>query len=134
MNCFRKFKISSESQKVTIAEDDNPFKELEEKIQNLLSIQPDLVSENMDAAFFTDIDAEVLIVQSQPSDAEIVAELLKMEDVSNDNDDVIETEDEPVCIPPTQMNLCKLLRPCKNSPYFQKVVQLFNLMRIMFPT
>ena len=131
MNCFRKFKISSESQKVTIAEDDNPFKELEEKIQNLLSIQPDLVSENMDAAFFTDIDAEVLIVQSQPSDAEIVAELLKMEDVSNDNDDVIESEDEPVCIPPTQMNL---LRPCKNSPYFQKVVQLFNLMRIMFPT
>ena len=101
MNCFRKFKISSESQKVTIAEDDNPFKELEEKIQNLLSIQPDLVSENMDAAFFTDIDAEVLIVQSQPSDAEIVAELLKMEDVSNDNDDVIETEDEPVYSPDT---------------------------------
>ena len=101
MNCFRKFKISSESQKVTIAEDDNPFKELEEKIQNPLSIQPDLVSENMDAAFFTDIDAEVLIVQSQPSDAEIVAELLKMEDVSNDNDDVIETEDEPVYSPDT---------------------------------
>ena len=101
MNCFRKFKISSESQKVTIAEDDNPFKELEEKIQNLLSIQPDLVLENMDAAFFTDIDAEVLIVQSQLSDAEIVAELLKMEDVSNDNDDVIETEDEPVYSPDT---------------------------------
>ena len=74
---------------------------MEEKIQNLLSIQPDLVSENMDAAFFTDIDAEVLIVQSQPSDAEIVAELLKMEDVSNDNDDVIETEDEPVYSPDT---------------------------------
>ena len=101
MNCFRKFKISSESQKVTIAEDDNPFKELEEKIQNLLSIQPDLVLENMDAAFFTDIDAEVLIVQSQLSDAEIVAELLKMEDVSNDNDDVIETEDKPVYSPDT---------------------------------
>ena len=101
VNCFRKFKISRESQKVTIAEDDNPFKELEEKIQNLLSIQPDLVLENMDAAFFTDIDAEVLIVQSQLSDAEIVAELLKMEDVSNDNDDVIETEDEPVYSPDT---------------------------------
>ena len=29
------------------------------------------------------------------------------------------------------MAVCKLLRPCKNSRCFQKMVQLFNLMRIM---
>ena len=34
-------------------------------------------------------------------------------------------------IAPTETNFCKLSRPCKNSRYFQKMVQLFNLTRIM---
>ena len=57
VNCFRKSKISIESQKAAIAEKDDPFKELEEEFENLCSIQPDLVSENIDAASFTDVDA-----------------------------------------------------------------------------
>ena len=56
MNCFRKSKILSESQESEIVEDDDPFKELEEKIENLLSIQLDLVLENMDGASFTKVD------------------------------------------------------------------------------
>ena len=47
---------SSESQKAALAEDDDPFKELEEEIENLRSIQPDLLSENLDAASFTNMD------------------------------------------------------------------------------
>ena len=46
-----------------ITEDDDPFKEMEEEFENLCSIQPDLVSENMDAASFTDVHSEVLAVQ-----------------------------------------------------------------------
>ena len=57
VNCFRKSKIPIENQKAAIAEKDGPFKELEEEIENLRSIQPDLVSENMDAASFTYVDA-----------------------------------------------------------------------------
>ena len=38
------------SQKANIAEDDDPFKELEAEIVNLRSIQSDLVSKNIDAA------------------------------------------------------------------------------------
>ena len=34
-------------------------------------------------------------------------------------------------IAPTERRFCKLSRPCKNSRCFQKMVQLFNLMRIM---
>ena len=71
MNCFRKSEISNKSQKTAIAEDDDPFKELEEEIENLRSIQPDLVSENMHAASFTDVDAEVLTAQPPHSDVEI---------------------------------------------------------------
>ena len=46
-----------------ITEDNDPFKEMDEEFENLRSIQPDLVSENMDAASFTNVDAEVLAVQ-----------------------------------------------------------------------
>ena len=53
----------------------------------------------MDAAFFTDVDEEVLAVQYPPSDVEIVADLLLTEDVSNKNNDAIETEDEPAYCP-----------------------------------
>ena len=73
VNCFQKAKISSESQKAAIAKGDDPCKEIEEDIENLRSIQPNLVSENMDAASFTDVGVEVLAVQPPPSDAEIVA-------------------------------------------------------------
>lgn len=55
----------------------------------------------------------LLAVQHPPYDAEIVVELLETEDVSNDT------------------SFCKLLRACKNSPYFQNMVQLFSLMQIM---
>ena len=51
------------TRKGAVAEDYDFFKELEEQIENLRSIQPDLVSENMDAASFTDVDAEVLAAQ-----------------------------------------------------------------------
>ena len=86
----------SESQKATRTEEDDLFKKLEEEINNLRSIQPDLVSDNMNEASFAEVDAEVLAVQLPPFEAETVAELSGTEDVSNDNDDAIETEEKPV--------------------------------------
>ena len=91
--------MSRESQKAVIAEDNHPFQEMEEEIENIRSIQPDLVSESMDAASFNHVYAEVLTVHPPPSDAEIAAELFETEDVSTDNDDAIKTEDEPVYFP-----------------------------------
>ena len=99
VNCFRKSKISSKSQKTVITEDDDLFKELEEEIEFLHSVQPDLVSKNMDEASFIDFDAEFLAIQLSPSDTKVIAQLLETEDVSNDNDDAIKTEDEPVYCP-----------------------------------
>ena len=61
VNSFRMSKISSESQKDAVAEDGDPFKELDGQTEKLRSLQPDSVSENMDAAFFTDV-AKILHV------------------------------------------------------------------------
>ena len=72
---------------------------MEEEIEFLHSVQLDLVSKNMDEASFTDFDAEFLVIQLSPSDTKITGKLLETEDVSNDNDDAIKTEDEPVYCP-----------------------------------
>ena len=126
VNYFRKSKISNENQRAVLAEDNDPFKELKKEFL----FEPVLVSENMDEASFTAVDAEVP-VQPPLSDAEIAAEPLETESVSNDNDDVIETEDEPVYCP-DRKELLQIIETMQNSPCFQKVVQfLFNLMQIM---
>ena len=101
VNCFRKAGISSESQEAAIAEDDDPFKELQDEIDYLLSIEPDHFAENIDAASLADVDAGVAAIQRSPTNAEIVAELLVNEEEEDGSDDesVVEEEDEPLQCP-----------------------------------
>ena len=100
VNCFRKSGISTENQETAIAEDDDPFRELQDEIDDLRSVQPNLIEEDFDATTFADVDAEVIAVQPPPSDAEIVAELLETESVSDDDDYYSgEVADEPVKCP-----------------------------------
>ena len=87
VNCFRKSGISTECQETAIAEDDNPFRELQNKIDDLHPVQPNLIEEDFDDTTFADVDAEVIAMQPPPSDAEIVAELMEKEGVSDDDDD-----------------------------------------------
>ena len=49
----------------------------------------------------------------------------------NGNDDAIETKDEPVYCPDRNKLLQIIENMQKNSPFLQKMVQLFNLMQIM---
>ena len=66
------------------------------KWTDLCSVQPNLIEEDFDGITFVDVDAEVISVQSPPSDEEIVAELLETEGVSDDDDDYSsEVADEP---------------------------------------
>ena len=98
VNCFQKSGISTESQETT--EDDDPFRELQDQIGDICSFQPNLIEENFDATTFASVDADVFAVQPLPSDAEIVAELLETEGVSDDNDDYSsEVAYEPVRYP-----------------------------------
>ena len=100
MNCFRKSGISTESQETTIEEDDDSSQKLQNEIDDLRSVQPHLTEEDFDAATFANVDAEVIAVQPSSFDAEIVAELLKMESVGDDDDYYFnEVADEPVKCP-----------------------------------
>ena len=85
-----------ESQETAIAEDDDPFRELQDEIDDFRSVQHNLIEEDFYATNFADVDAEVIAVQPPPSDAEIVAELLETEGVLDDDDHSSEVADEPV--------------------------------------
>ena len=47
VNCFRKSGISTKSQETTIVEDDDPFRELLDKIDDLRSAQPNLIKKTL---------------------------------------------------------------------------------------
>ena len=91
--CFRKSGISTNSQETAIAEEGTAFRELQDEIDNLCSIQPSLIDEDFDATTFADVDTEVIAVQPPPSDAEIVAELSEREGISDDDDDDDDDDD-----------------------------------------
>ena len=67
VNCFQKSGISTKSQVTAIAEDDDPFWELQDEIDDLRSVQPNLIKKDFDATTFADVDAEVIAVQPSSS-------------------------------------------------------------------
>ena len=99
VNCFRKAGISAENQNAAIAEEDGHFKDLQDEIDAPRTVQPDLIPEDINAASLINVDAEVSAVQPPPTDAEILADFLETDNISDDElvgDDV---EDEPMECP-----------------------------------
>ena len=69
-------------------------------MDDLHSVQPNLIEQEFSATTVFHVDVEVIAVQPPTSDAEIVAELLETEGVSDDDDDYSgEVADEPVKYP-----------------------------------
>ena len=69
-----------------IADEDDPFKDLQNKIDALRNLQPDLVTKGVKATSLTDFDAEVSAVQPPHSDSEILAEFFETGNFSNGDD------------------------------------------------
>ena len=65
VNCFLKAGISAENQDAAIAEDDH-FKDLQDEIDALRTVQPDLIPEDINAASLV-VDAEVSAAQPPPT-------------------------------------------------------------------
>ena len=103
VNCFRKAGISPANQEAAIAEEDDPFKDLQDEIDVLRNVQPDLVPEDVNASSLIDVDSEVSAVQPPLTDSEILAEFFESGDISNGDDEIIDAsddiEEEPVECP-----------------------------------
>ena len=101
VNCFCKAGISAENQDAATAEEDDPFKELQDEIDALRTVQLDHIPEDINAASLIDVDAEVSAIQPPPTDAEIFADFLETGNISDDElvDDSDDVEDVPMECP-----------------------------------
>ena len=92
VNCFRKVGIYVENQVAAIVEEDDPFKDLQDGIDALRNVHPDHILEDINAASLVHVDAEVSAVQPPPTDAEILADFLETDNISDDElvDDSVE--------------------------------------------
>ena len=114
VNCFREAGISPANQRAAIAEEDDPFKDLQDGIDVLRNVQPDLVPEDVNASSLIDVDSEVSAVQPPLTDSEILADFFKIGDISDGDDEIIDAsddiEEEPVeCPGKTNLNALELL-------------------------
>ena len=64
--------------------------DLQNEIDVLRNIQPDLVPEDVNAASLTDVDAEVSAVESLLTDSEILAGFLETSNISDGDEEIIE--------------------------------------------
>ena len=78
VNCFRKAGISAENQDAAIAEEYDPFNDVQDEIDALRTVQPDHILEDINAASLVDVDAEVSAVQPPPTNAETLADFWRL--------------------------------------------------------
>ena len=95
VNCFHKAGISVKEQDTAIAKEDDPFKDLQDEIDALRTVQPDLIPEDINAALLVAVDTKVSAVQPPPTDAKILAGFVESDNISDDElvDDSDDDED-----------------------------------------
>ena len=74
VNCFKKAKISEKDKTITIDNEDDPFKEINENLKELREKEPSLVPESMTAEDFATADDAVIPTSSTLTDEEILQE------------------------------------------------------------
>ena len=89
VNCFKKAKISDKDQAIAINDEDDPFKEINEDLQELREKDSSLVPESMTAEDLASADDAVITRESTLTDEEILEEATKI-----DEDGVEDIEDE----------------------------------------
>ena len=114
VNCFKKAKISEKDKTITIDNEDDPFKEINENLKELREKEPSLVPENMTAEDFATAD-DAVITSSTLIDEEILQEATQTE---NDEVEEIEDDDEELVAPST--------RDVENSLEILKNLSLFS--------
>jgi len=92
VNCFRKSKISEKDQKNAVNDEDDPFKEMSEELQNLREKDSSLVPENLTAEDFASMDDVVVSTASHLTDNEILLEALQPD--TNEEEDILDDDEE----------------------------------------
>ena len=117
VNCFKKAKISDKDQTIAINDEDDPFKEINEDLQELREKDSSLVPESMTAEDLASADDAVITRESTLTDEEILEEDTKIDD--NEVED-IEDEDDEELVAPSARDVEKSLEILKNLSLFSE--------------
>ena len=75
VNCFKKADISYANQQTAAGDADNPFKSLEEELNNLCKLDENAFQDTLLAESFVELDSKFVTSASGMSDANILAEV-----------------------------------------------------------
>lgn len=116
VNCFRKSKISEKDQTNAVNDEDDPFKEMSEELQNLRKKDSSLVPENLTAKDFACIDDVVVSTASHLTDNEILLEALQPD--TNEEEDILDDDEELET--PNKIDVENSLQILKNLSLFSE--------------
>ena len=106
VNCFKKAKISDKGQTIAINGEDDPFKEINEDLQELREKDSSLVPESLTAEDLASGDDAVITRESTRADEEILEEATKFDDEE--------------LVPPSARNVEKSLAILKSLSLFSE--------------
>ena len=84
---FKKANISHANQQTAVTGADDPFKSLEEDLDNLRTLDKNVVQDTLSAESFIELDSEAVTFPSCMSDAEILAEMIRSDSIEDEDDD-----------------------------------------------
>ena len=87
-NCFKKVNISHLNQQTAVTDANDPFKGLEEELDNWRKLDQSIVQNNLSAKSFIGLDSEVGTSASYMSDADILTDVIPNSIKDQDDDDV----------------------------------------------
>ena len=111
VNCFKKAKIPDKDQTIAINDEDDPFKEISENLQELREKDSSLVPESMTTEDLASADDAVITRESTLTDEEILEEATKIDD---DGVEDIEDEDDEDLVAPSARDVEKSLEILKS--------------------
>ena len=117
VTCFKKAKISDKDQTIAINDEDDPFKEINEDLQELLEKDSSLVPESMTAEDLASADNAVITRESTLTDEKILEEATKIDD---DEVEDIEDEDDEELVALSARDVEKSLKILKNLSLFSE--------------
>ena len=95
INCFRKAGIISAVQQAAIADSDDPFKDLQENLNDLRKVDSSMVPHDVTATALVSLDDDVIATAPEISEGDIIEELRDCQEQGEEeeNDDEISIEE-----------------------------------------
>ena len=117
VNCFKKAKISDKDQTIAINDEDDPFKEINEDLQELQEKDSSMVPESVTAEDLASADDAVVTRESTLTDEEILEEATKIDDGGVED---IEDEDDDELVAPSARDVEKSLEILESLSLFSE--------------